>query len=91
MNFANQATEQKLPFPHDNVFDGLMETLPKSGFTVKSSDKLIGRIVFSTGWSLFSWGENLTIVLEKVDEQTTNVRIQSALKVGLNIAGAHRH
>ena len=44
MSFANQATEQKFPFPYDNVFDGLMETLPKAGFTVKSSDKLIGRI-----------------------------------------------
>jgi len=91
MSFANQATEQKFPFPYDNVFDGLMETLPKAGFTVKSSDKLIGRIFFSAGWSLFSFGENLTIVVEKIDERTTKVGIQSALKLGMNVAGAHRH
>ena len=91
MSFAHQATEQKFPFPYDRVFDGLIETLPKAGFKVKSSDKLIGRILFSTGWSLFSYGENLTIVVEKVDERTTNVGVRSALKAGMNFAGAHRH
>jgi len=41
--------------------------------------------------SLFSWGESLTIVIDKVDENSTIIGIESALKVGLNLAGVHRH
>ena len=91
MGFASQGTQQKLPFPYDDVFDGLLAVIPKTGVILKSQDRIIGRIVASTGISLFSWGENLTIVVEKVDDSNTLVAIESALKVGLNVAGAHRH
>jgi len=91
MSLSSQGTQQKFPFPYDNVFDGLIEIIPKAGFKLKSSDKLIGRITASTGWSLFSYGENLTIVVEKIDDEKTLVGIESALKVGVNVAGAHRH
>ena len=87
---SSQATQQKLPFPYDDVFDGICEVIPKLGFKLKSSDKVIGRVSASTGMSLFSYGENLTITVEKLDEGTL-VGIESALKVGLNFAGTHRH
>ena len=91
MSFANQGTQQKLPFPYDDVFDGVVAVIPTIGFKLKSQDRLIGRVTASTRISPFSWGENLTIVVEKVNDSSTLVVIESALKVGLNVAGAHRH
>jgi hypothetical protein len=91
MSISSQGAQQKFPFAYDDVFDGLIEVIPKTGFKLKSSDKLIGRISASTGWSLLSYGENITIVVEKVDDEKTIVGIDSALKVGINVAGAHRH
>jgi hypothetical protein len=73
------------------VFDGLVAVIPDIGFSLKSQDRVIGRITATTGVSLFSWGENLTIVAEKIDEKNTLVGLESALKLGMNVAGAHRH
>ena len=91
MSFASQITQQKMPFPYDDVFDALVAVIPSIGFKLKSQDRLIGRITTSTGMSLFSYGENLTIVVEKVEDGITLIGIESALKVGINVAGAHRH
>ena len=52
---------------------------------------MIGRITASAGSSWFSWGENITIVVERIDAATTRIAIDSSLKVGINLAGAHRH
>jgi hypothetical protein len=91
MSFASQATQQKFPFSYEDVFDGLTQVLPALGMNVKEADKVIGRINASTGMSLFSWGESLSLVVEKVDDSSCVVGIESGLKVGMNVAGAHRH
>lgn len=91
MSIASQSTQQRFPFPYDEVFDGLVAVIPDIGFSLKSQDRVIGRITATTGVSLFSWGENLTIVAEKIDEKNTLVGLESALKLGMNVAGAHRH
>lgn len=91
MSFATQATQQKFPFSYESVFNGLMRVLPSAGMSIKSSDKIIGRITASAGISLFSWGENLTLIVEKVDDSNAVVAIESSLKLGINIAGSHRH
>jgi hypothetical protein len=91
MSLASQATQQKFPFEYEAVFNGLLEVIPRVGMSLKSSDKVIGRITASAGMSLFSWGENLTIVVEKLEENSTLVAIESALKMGANLTGAHRH
>jgi hypothetical protein len=91
MSIASQATQQKFPFGYDAVFDGLVEVIPQLGLNIKSHDKPIGRLTASAGMSMFSWGENLTVVVEKIDENNTLVAIESALKFGANLGGAHRH
>lgn len=91
MSFANQGTQQKFPFPYDSVFDAVVAVIPQIGFSLKSQDKVIGRVTATTGMSLFSYGENLTIIIEKVDENSTMVAIESALKVGFNLTGGHQH
>lgn len=91
MSFASQSTQQKFPFSYDHVFDGLTHVLPVLGIKVKEADKMIGRISASTGMSMFSFGENLSLVVEKLDEASCAVGIESGMKLGANIGGAHRH
>ena len=91
MSTASQSTQQKFPFPYDAVFDAVVASVDDVGFSLKSEDRVIGRVVASTGMSLFSWGENVTVVVEKVSDASTLVAIDSSLKVGVNLAGNHRH
>jgi hypothetical protein len=58
---------------------------------IENQDMVIGRISVSTAMSLLSWGENLVIVVEKLDESSTVVKIDSSLSIAGNLAGAHRH
>ena len=91
MSIASQSTQQKVPFSYEQTFDCLTRAIPAAGLAVKTADKLLGRITASAGMSLFSWGENLTFVVEKISPDLTLVAIESSLKFGANIAGAHRH
>jgi hypothetical protein len=91
MSLASQALQQKFPFRYDAVFDGLITVLQAIGMTVKTKNKVIGRINACAGMSLFSRGENMTLVVEKIDESTANVGIEPSLKPGANVTGDHRH
>ena len=72
---------QRFPYTYDQVFSGLLVALQRIEFTIKSHDKDIGRIECSTGMSLLSWGENISITVEEIDSDHTRVNIQSGLKV----------
>jgi len=91
MGFADQSTQQKFPFNFDRMFDGLVYIIPRIGFTLKSQDKVIGRITASAPMSALSWGENITINVEKIGDDSTLVVIDSGLKLGANYQGQHRH
>lgn len=91
MSLISQSTQQKFPFAYDAVFTGLTTVILVIGFTLKSQDSVIGRITASTGMSLFSWGENLAIVVEKLTDTSTLVAMESSLKVGIDSGGSHRH
>jgi hypothetical protein len=97
MSIANQVTKHKLPFSYQDVSDGLVDIIPKSGMTIKSDsqniyDGLIGgttkglcRITVSAGILSF-WREDLTIVVEKIDDNSTNIGIDAALIVRSSLA-----
>lgn len=40
---------------------------------------------------MWSWGENLAMIVEKIDDNSALVGIESTLKLGLNTPGAHPH
>ncbi len=91
MGFGSQETQQQFPFPFDEVYDGILIVLPSLGMVVESEDRVIGRITASARMSAFSWGESLALRVEAIDGTSALVGIESALKVGVNIAGTHRH
>ena len=78
MSIASQSTHQKFPFPYDIVYDETLNVIPEVGLRLKEEDKMLGRIVANTGMSLFSWGENIVIIIEKQNEGTTIVGIKSS-------------
>jgi len=84
-------TRQAFPFPYDQVFDGLLAILGPAGFTIKSQDKVIGRITASAGASAFSWGEDLVIQTQRVSDAATELLIQSNLKVGFNVTATGKN
>ena len=91
MSFASQSTQQIFPFPADVAFEKLLEAIPEVGMTIKQKDDALRRVSVSAGISLFSWGENVSIVVNSDGENSCVVGIDSALKLGVNVTGAHRH
>ncbi|HGV4072127.1 TPA: hypothetical protein ACNHAC_001370 [Enterobacter kobei] len=91
MSFASQSTQQIFPFPADIAYEKLIETIPEVGMSIKQKDDVLRRVSVSAGISLFSWGENVSIVVNADGDKSCTVGIDSSLKLGVNVAGAHRH
>lgn len=84
-------TRQAFPFPYDQVFDGLVAVLGPAGFPIKSQDRVIGRIAASAGASAFSWGEDVIVQVQRTGDRSTDLVIQSNLKVGFNVTGTSKN
>jgi hypothetical protein len=91
MSLNVSETKQFFPYAYDRVFDGLAAILGPAGFPIKSQDRVIGRITASAGMSGFSWGENVTIQIERRGEAVTDLLIQSNLKVGFNVTATGKN
>ncbi|EBI1757228.1 hypothetical protein F2H72_22390 [Salmonella enterica] len=91
MSFASQSTQQIFPFPADIAYEKLIEAIPEVGMSIKQKDDILRRVSVSAGISLFSWGENVSIVVNADGDKSCTVGIDSSLKLGVNVTGAHRH
>lgn len=91
MSISSQSTTQSFPYPANRVFGAFREAVGLCGMKLQSADETIGRISAKAGMSLFSWGEAVSIRVESREDGTTAVSMESALKFGANLAGAHRH
>jgi hypothetical protein len=79
-----------LPGSYDAAFAATAEVLPSISMSVRSADPQNGVIVDSTGMSLSSWGEDITIRLQAADDgQGTNLWMESKMKFGLVNWGKH--
>ncbi len=91
MSFANQSTQQHFPYKADLVFDVLEKAVEKAGMSITKSDRSLRRATISVGMSFFSWGENVSLSVSKVDEESSLVAMDSSLKFGANVTGSHKH
>jgi len=89
MQLGSKSSQQKFPFDYPSVFSELLVVMQQLGMTIKTEDKIIGRITASTGVSWTSWGEKLTIVVENLGEKQTLVAMESSPKTG--IASVNKH
>jgi len=91
MSFASQSTQQQFPYNADLVFDVLERAIENADMSVKKIDKNLRRATISVGMSLFSWGETVSISVNKIDDESCVVAMDSSLKFGANVTGAHKH
>lgn len=72
----------------NTVFKSLKEACSKSSFIINSIDESIRRITISTRLSLFSYGENIEVIVQPEGSNKTLVYVKSEPKVFFNIAAA---
>ena len=91
MSHISKGMSKNYPFMYQDVFNGVVDAVQKNGLTLKSKNLNVGKIVASTGVSMFSWGEDIEIYVKKIDEKNSSVSVHSELKMALNFAAGHRH
>jgi hypothetical protein len=92
MSYRIAETRLTVPFPIEQVFDGLVATLEPAGFSIKARAKVIGRITATADASMTSWGENIAIDVQRTpDNRSTALVIQSRLKAGLSLFGGDKN
>lgn len=71
----------------DKVFDAVIKAAESlSGFSVKNSNRLTHSISINVGMSLFSWGEQMTVSLNDLAENKTEIAFSSGSKLGTEFA-----
>jgi len=70
------------------VFKSLKEICSKSSFVIDSIDESIRRITISTRPSLFSYGENIEVIVQPEGDNKTLVYVKSKPKAFFNITAA---
>jgi hypothetical protein len=79
-----------LSAPYAEAFEATLQALPTINMSIKGADAANGVITASTGISLASWGEDLTIRLAAAEGgQGTNLWMESKMKFGLVNWGKH--
>lgn len=82
----NKIESRKIyPFAAETVFTCLEEICFTSRLNVKSVDKSIKRIIIATPPSLFSYGENIEIIVQSEINNRALVYIKSEPKMSLNL------
>lgn len=74
---------------YDTSFDTVWDTVPKAinelGLRVTSKNRQEGCILAEKGITAFSYGENVAVFVEKVDDERTKVEVVSKKAMGTNI------
>ena len=74
---------------YDTSFDTVWDTVPKAvnelGLRVASKNRQEGCILAAKGMTAFSYGENVAVFVEKVDDERTKVEVVSKKTMGTNI------
>ncbi|QJP14676.1 hypothetical protein G3545_14100 [Starkeya sp. ORNL1] len=87
---TSQSTWQAFAYPSELVYRHLLKAIPAAGLSLKSADEALLRVTASAGMSLFSWGENMTFIIEPQADANTRVYIDSSLKFGPSGGGRHQ-
>jgi uncharacterized lipoprotein len=70
-------------------FDTVWSTVPKAlnnlGLSVAGENKEEGYVLAQKGLTAFSYGENVAVFVEKVDEKQTKVEVVSKKSMGTNV------
>lgn len=73
------------------VYDALFRAAEAVKYKLKKSDRVAYKAQFSTGISLFTWGEQLHVSLAPLPDGRTGVYISSISNLGTEIAASSRN
>lgn len=88
MSLTKETMEFTLDFKKDEVINATIDVINQmKGFKIKSENKLAGILTISTGITATSWGENVIIQFEELNDKT-KISVSSASKTGIAGGGA---
>jgi len=89
MGITDKSLEFSLPFGKEKVMEATQAVVVKmKGFKIKSANEMTGIITMKTGASASSWGENITLSLDEVNDKKTKIAVNSSSKTGILAGGA---
>jgi hypothetical protein len=72
-----QGTSRSYEYAYESVFNATIAAARAKELEVVESDKNSGRLVFSHGVTLWSWGERIAVFVKPESSRTTQVEIVS--------------
>lgn len=89
MGLVDHTQDVVIDYPWESAFNAIEKAIPSiKGMQIENSNKITKSISVKAGVSLFSWGENITISLEPLEENRTRISILSTPKTGIMFGGA---
>lgn len=89
MSLVDHSQSFQVPFSEKDTFSALKTAVGKlQGFSVDKIDDTLKIVSLKAGVSMFSWGENVTVSVERKQPGETTVTVLSTPKTGLMFGGA---
>lgn len=84
MSIADHEGRIQVNYSKENCFRACKDACRDiDGFTIDSTDEIGSTIYLKGGMSLFSWGELVTVNVNRLDECTSEIYVGSTPKIGL--------
>jgi len=84
-NARGQGKSRLYDKPFDTVWNMVPKAINELGLKVASQNRQEGCILAAKGITAFSYGENVAVFVEKVDDKRTKVEVVSKKAMGTNI------
>ena len=89
MGLVDHTQSFQVPYSEEDTYAALKSAVSRlQGFQVDKINDMIKTIYLKAGVSLFSWGENITVNVEKAPQGGSVVSILSTPKTGIMFGGA---
>lgn len=89
MSLVDHTQAVIIDYNWEKVFYAIEKAIPNiKGMKIDKINKITKTITLKAGVSMFSWGENLTVSLNPLEEEKTSVSIISTPKTGVMLGGA---
>jgi hypothetical protein len=79
----------EFPFPKEVVFLALMDAVKSLGMKINNVDKLSHRLDVSTGVSVNSWGEKISVSVHSAGQSASTIAVASGAKTIFGSATTH--
>lgn len=86
MSLVDRLDKVHYPFPYESIYNATIAAINSTGrMKIISADPNTGYITARAAVSMWSWGENITIQLNRIDDSNTNLEISSQPRMRLTL------